>query len=132
MSKLTEKQKRFVTAYNGNIKDAAKSSGLSYDYCRQIVTKPHIKFALENRSSSVEKRKIATREQRQEFWTKTMREEEEPMRDRLRASELLGKSESDFTDKILVGEDKENEFKKEFDLDMQKVLNDLLEQADGN
>lgn len=43
---------------------------------------------------------IATREKRQELWTKVMNAEGVEMKDRLRASELLGKSEGDFISKI--------------------------------
>ncbi len=45
---------------------------------------------------------IATREQRQEFWTAVMTDIEQDMRSRLRASELLAKSEGDFTEKVQV------------------------------
>ena len=41
---------------------------------------------------------IATRDERQKFWTDVMNSSSEEMRDRLKASELLGKSEADFTE----------------------------------
>ena len=37
---------------------------------------------------------------RQEFWTKVMNDPDEDMKNRLRAAELLGKSEADFLDRI--------------------------------
>ena len=42
---------------------------------------------------------IAMRKRRQQFWTEVMFDESLPMATRLKASELLGKSEADFTDK---------------------------------
>lgn len=47
---------------------------------------------------------IATREDRQSFWTEVMRDKLEKMVDRLRASELLGKSQADFVDRMEVKE----------------------------
>lgn len=41
---------------------------------------------------------IATRAERQKFWTEVMSGDHQEMRDRLKASELLGKSEADFTE----------------------------------
>ena len=96
---LTAKQKRFVEAYDGSVKKAAKQSGLSYDYCRQMVTKPHIVAALRNRESTRLNPLIATRLERQSFWTEIMKDQAAEMRDRLKASELLGKSEADFIDR---------------------------------
>ncbi len=45
---------------------------------------------------------VATRAMRQEFWTNTMNSTDHKvnMGDKLRASELLGKSEADFTDNL--------------------------------
>ena len=96
---LTTKQKKFVEAYDGSIKKAAEQSGLSYDYCRRLVTKPHILEALRERESTRLNPLIATRQERQTFWTEIMNSQEAEMRDRLKASELLGKSEADFVDR---------------------------------
>ncbi len=92
----TEKQQMFIAAWDGNIKTTAEKVGLSYDYCRQLVTKPHIKEALQDRAEKWEDELIADRQARQRFWTEIMRDATKPMQDRLRASELLGKSEGDF------------------------------------
>lgn len=43
---------------------------------------------------------IATRLDRQAFWTEVMNDKDQEMKNRLKASELLGKSEADFTEKI--------------------------------
>ena len=49
--------------------------------------------------------KIANRQARQEFWTCIMNDSMQFMRDRLKASELLGKSEADFKERIEVQEE---------------------------
>ena len=98
---LTFKQQAFVDAYLGDIQAAADQSDLSYDYARKLVTKPHIRRALREREQNeVRPVAIATRVQRQHFWSETMRDGECPMRERLRASELLAKSEGDFIQRI--------------------------------
>jgi hypothetical protein len=46
---------------------------------------------------------VATREERQAFWTSVMRGEEgAEMSERLKASELLGKSQLDFKERVEV------------------------------
>ncbi len=92
----TEKQRMFIAAWDGNIKNTAEKAGLSYEYCRRLVTKSHIKAALLERAEDRKDELVADRQARQRFWTEIMRDETKPMQDRLRASELLGKSEGDF------------------------------------
>jgi len=46
---------------------------------------------------------VATREDRQRWWTKVMLDEKEDMADRLRASELLGKTQADFVSRFVGG-----------------------------
>ena len=100
----TARQERFIDCYSGNIKEAAALAGLSYDYARRLVTTSHTREAIRNRQDTeVRRRRIATRQERQRFWTRTMTDESVSMGDRLRASELLGKSEADFID-VVKGE----------------------------
>jgi len=102
--KLTNKQHIFVDSYVGDIKEAATKAKLSYDYARRLVTKSHILEAIKTRQETeVRPETIYNRQQRQEWWTEVMRDEKRSTRDRLRASELLGKSEADFTDNFKVG-----------------------------
>ncbi len=99
--RFTLKQQRFVGAYNGNATEAARKAG--YRQPRQMgaenLSKPYIRDAVQARESKTCDALIATREQRQEFWTNIMDDDEMEMRDRLRASELLGKSQADFLDR---------------------------------
>ncbi len=100
--KFTVKQQRFIDSYDGDIKKAAQVADISYAYARQLMTlkkHAHIVEAIQNREQTKSNNLIMTREQRQEFWTKIVWDVEQSTRDRLKASELMGKSEADFTDK---------------------------------
>jgi len=123
VKKLTTKQQRFVDFYDGNGYEAAKKAGYkgSYDVLAHIaednLKKVHIAEAIRKREEKRNNSTIATREERQAFWTKIARGEElqkvvigtgkdrkiveipPKMIDRLRASELLGKSEADFIER---------------------------------
>ena len=102
--KLTAKQRRFVDAYDGNATAAALAAGYSARTAAFIgaenLRKPQILAEIRAREAKRRAPMIATREERQSFWTATMRDEAVEMRDRLKASELLGKSEADFIDKL--------------------------------
>ena len=108
MKGFTDKQRRFIDSYTGNIEEAAKIAKLSYGYCRILITKPSIVLAIQARSEkrNVNAPHISNRQQRQQFWSDTMNDTEIDMKDRLRSSELLGKSEKDFVDRVeLTGQD---------------------------
>jgi len=120
---ITEKQQALIDTHDGDSAKTAKRIGVSYTYVRTLLKKPHIIKALRERNlhgSSKRGIAILTREERQAFWTSVIiGEESHPaivgkdeqgndiienippkMADRLKASELLGRSEADFTDKI--------------------------------
>ena len=116
MLKLTGKQKKFGDFYDGNGTEACRQAGYKgsdnvlAQQARDNLSKPHIIAYIESRNTEA-KKIISTREDRQAFWSEVMggkgggkdkddKEKEVSMSDRLRASELLGKSEADFTDKI--------------------------------
>ena len=98
---LTVKQQRFIDAYDGDIQKAAKKAKVSYQYARRLATKSNILEAIKNRQETeLRPKTIATRQKRQQFWSDTMGSKDVEMKDRLRASELLGKSEADFTENL--------------------------------
>ena len=100
---FTTKQQRLIDCYAGDIKKAAKESGLSYGYARRLVTKGHIFEAIKTRQDTeIRPTNIANRQARQVFWTRLMRDKHQEVKDRLRASELLGRSEMDFVEKRIV------------------------------
>lgn len=102
---LTEKQRRFCEAFaenGGRAVPAAEEAGYSRPDPEgaRLLGNARVKAALERLRLSTTSQKIATREERQAFWTAMMRGEEpgEP-KDRLKASELLGKSQGDFIER---------------------------------
>ena len=102
---LTKKQQKFIQAYSGNAADAARAAGYSSRTAKaigfELLTKPDIADAIREREKERTDSMIATREERQTFWTSVLRDPETELRDRLRASELLGKSEGDFLERVL-------------------------------
>ena len=100
VKKKTAKQQRLIDCYAGNIKEAAEKAEISYGTARNLMTKSDIVQAIRNRQETeIRPKTIATRQERQEFWTKNMRDETLTMDERRKNSELLGKSEIDFGDK---------------------------------
>jgi hypothetical protein len=98
---FTVKQQRLIDCYAGDIKEAAKKAKISYGYARRLVTKGNILAAIQNRQETeVRPKTIADRQERQAFWTKIMRNTHQETKDRLKASELLGRSEADFTENL--------------------------------
>ncbi len=103
---LTAKQQAFVEAYCGNATEAALRAGYSPRTAAFIgaenLKKPQIKEAIAERNAPAASARIADRQERQSFWTHVMRDPDEDMRNRLRAAELLGKSECDFAERVEV------------------------------
>lgn len=102
---LTERQRRFCEAYSangGNAQAAAKVAGYKKPNPQgaENLKKPSVRSALEALRQSRTNDAIATREERQAFWTETMRNKGVEFKDRLKASELLGKSQADFIERI--------------------------------
>lgn len=104
--KLTAKQRRFVEAYAGNGTEAARVAGYKGNdetlaqVAAENLRKPYLAEAIKSRESKVVKGLIANREERQKFWTEFMYSKQTKDSDRLKASELLARSEADFTDKL--------------------------------
>ena len=104
-NKLTTKQQRFVDFYDGNATEACRKAGYKGNentlnqMANKLVRNGKIKTAIEKREKLSNKRIIMDRESRQELWTMIALDKEERTDTRLRASELLGKSEGDFIDR---------------------------------
>ena len=104
--KLSEKERRFVEAYMGeavgNASEAARIAGYSSPGTlgHRLLKKVQVQEALARRQAADPL--IATREERQKFWSDVFRGNlpEFDTKDRLKASELLGKCGGDFLDRI--------------------------------
>lgn len=105
---LTKKQRAFVEAYAGNATEAARVAGYAGDDAvlavagYRLLRIAEIRAAIDAREIPEGVRRIATRAERQSFWTEMMLDENQEAAVRLRAAELLGKSEADFVDKVNV------------------------------
>lgn len=101
---LTQKQQRYVDSYAGNHVEACRKAGYSDPQAsaKKNAKLSHLQDAIRRREQArPETRKaIATREERQKFWADMMLDESEAAGNRLKASELLGRSNADFLDRV--------------------------------
>lgn len=146
---ITPKQQAFIDCYAGDAKEASIKAGISHGYARQLLAYSYIQDAIrERQENEVRPKRIASRQERQAFWTACIdfdirrlcddqgevkpidqldahsarmiqsikttetisrtskevtiikRSVEYKIPDRLKASELLGRSEADFTDNV--------------------------------
>ena len=101
---ITFKQRRFVEAYmgkaNGNATEAARISGYKHPNTQgpRLFVNVSIREAIRERVESDPL--IANRIERQRFWTELIRNPEINTNYRLRASEILGKSQLDFNERL--------------------------------
>ncbi|KAF0189317.1 MAG: Terminase small [Desulfobulbaceae bacterium] len=102
---LSERQRKFVEAYSangGNALAAATVAGYSKPHPQgaENLQKPTIQKAIEALRLTTTNDAIATREERQRTWTALMRNELLTPMERMKASELLGKAQGDFIDRV--------------------------------
>ena len=101
---LTPLQERYIRLFDGNHTEACRKAGYKNPVAAasRNASLPHLQQAIRARENNNHYRKkgIATRKERQKFWTDTMLDENEAVSNRLRASELLGKSEADFIERV--------------------------------
>ena len=101
--RLSVKQQRFIDFYDGNATQSAIKAGYSsktaYSQGQRLLKKVEILNAIQIREKMTTAEAIWNREKRQAFWTQVVRDTNQKMRDRLKASELLGKSEGDFIER---------------------------------
>ena len=90
----------------GNATQSAIKAGYkettAYSMGQRLLKHVEVKRVIDDRTQEIRAESVATRQLRQQFWTKTMNDTSETMANRLRASELLGKSEIDFVEKRIT------------------------------
>lgn len=119
--KLNARDKRFADEYirTGKIIESAIKAGFAESTARDRAAEwlnPNSKMAkiavleyINEVNKKIEKEKIADAKEIQEFWTKTFRDEEVEMKDRIKTSELLAKVQGAFIENInLTGNIKTN------------------------
>ncbi|WP_391119381.1 terminase small subunit [Psychrobacillus sp. L3] len=101
--KLTGKQQKFVDYYltSGNAEDAAKKAGYNArGNTTKLLQNTTIQKAIIERNIQIESDRIADMEEVKKFWTNTMRSDENELKDRLKASEYIAKTNAAFIDKV--------------------------------
>ena len=119
--KLNARDKKFADEYirTGKIIESAIKAGFAESTARDRAAEwlnPDSKSAklsvleyINEINKKIEKEKIADAKEIQEFWTKTFRDEEVEMKDRIKTSELLAKFQGAFIENInLTGNIKTN------------------------
>lgn len=103
-NKFTSRQLKFIECYNSNATTAASEAGYSkktaYSSGQRLLKNVGICKAINEREAEKIRPLIATREDRQKFWSEVMNDKTQAMADRLRAAELLARSNADFTDNL--------------------------------
>ncbi len=103
---LTEKRRRFVDYFMGqaagNATEAARLAGYKQPHSQgsRLLGDVEVQQALKSHPKT--RARVKTRDDRQEWWSSVMDDGEAPLKERLRASELLGKSQADFVDRHKV------------------------------
>lgn len=104
--KLTPKQQAFADYYiqTGNATEAAIKAGYSEKTARitgcENLTKPNIQQYIEDKQKELENNRLADMTEVREFWTEAMRNSENSMKDRLKASEMIARTSGAFLDKV--------------------------------
>lgn len=104
--KLTPKQQAFADYYiqTGNATEAAIQAGYSEKTAKQTgyenLTKPYIQQYIEEKQKELESNRMADMTEVREFWTEAMRNPDNSMKDRLKASEMIARTSGAFLDKV--------------------------------
>jgi phage terminase small subunit len=107
MAELTQKQKAFADEYikTGNATQSYKtiykcSDKISNASGPRLLVNVSIKKYIDEVNQKLDNGKIADMKEVKEFWTQVMRSKEVEPKDRIKASELIGKTNGAFIDKI--------------------------------
>jgi phage terminase small subunit len=131
--KLTDVQKAFVLAWDGDLSTSAHKAGvpvrearlwLASDWFLREIEKRNdkeLRLAVQTRIQGITDL-IADRVSVQQMWTKVMLDPTQKAADRLKASELLAKSQGQFVEKIQVEEKPVGPQAKEVDLEERIAL----------
>lgn len=103
---MNERQKRFCEYYVGecvgNVVQSAIKAGYSNNYAYhlayRLLENIEIKNYIKELSKDSESKRIATAEDVQAFWSSVMNDDNQQMKTRLKASELLAKTQGLFND----------------------------------
>lgn len=103
---LTSRARKFAEVFAGNGTEAARTAGYAGSdtvlatQAGRLLRNAEVKKLIAAREKLELRPLVANRQARQAFWTQAMQDKDGNMFCRLKASELLGRSEADFTDKV--------------------------------
>ena len=102
---MTTRQEKFVEFYSacGNASEAARKAGYktkSNVIGAELLANPSIKAKIREKNKNNSKATIASGKELKEFWTKMLQDKKEDPKNRLKASELLGKTKGLFLDRV--------------------------------
>lgn len=106
--KLSVRMRKFAVVYDGNGVAACELAGYKgskatlAQQAYRLLRNPDVKAIIDSREEGLLARLTLTRTERQELWSEIAVDPEAKHRDRLKASELLGKAFGDFTEKLEV------------------------------
>lgn len=110
MEELNLKQKRFAEYYvqTGNATDSYKRAGYKAEgnsaevNASRLLRNAKVMKYIEERNKELDTRFIADIEETKRFWTEILRDPEIDIKDRLKASEYIAKTNGAFLDKKVV------------------------------
>ena len=110
LQELHPHERLFVEQWNGDLQDTwerirkeceVKTRNLSYSAVKKMASDIRVVRAIRIYNAHANPG-IASKNERQEFWSSVMMDETERMSDRLKASELLGKAAKDFVEQVEI------------------------------
>lgn len=108
MANITAKQKMFADGYikTGNAKQSYINAGYSAREnaaeaaASRLLRNVKVRDYIRQRNKELDKNTIADMQEVKEFWTNLLRDKETDTKDRLKASELIAKTNGAFLDRI--------------------------------
>lgn len=105
-AKLNDREQAFCDAYRGNKTQAAIEAGYSAKTAgtigARLYKKVHVQAEIRRQQLERQSAAVMSRAELQELFSSTARDAKLPLRERLKAAELLGKSRGDFSTNINV------------------------------
>ena len=109
---LTYRERMFVRIYDGDVYDAARKCGFTEKQAERLMLRKRIKEGISRKDTIIDPLNddqdiLRRKTERMMFWMQSMYNDDIEMKDRLRASELSGKADGDFIERVQVDEHKE-------------------------
>lgn len=103
---LTPREQAFADAYRGNATQAALEAGYSPKSAGtlgyRLIKRANVRAEIDRQGRERSKAAIVSREEMQQFFSEVVRDTLLPLRERLHAAQLLGKTRGDFSEKLEV------------------------------